>query len=128
MAILNEQLTSLEREKFYRNDTNEVVVRTSATGSFRITGLIVGGRISAVELNSSTWTALPTTPLTGRNAMAIQNDSGQSVYVNYIDTAPTTLGMLITDGSERQYDISSSILIYGICSSGTCLVTVEELA
>lgn len=122
------QLNDLEKAKFYENDDGDIVVRTSAYGSFRINGLISGGMISAVELNDSAWTQLPPTALSGRNAMSIQNDSGKDILLNYSISAPFTVGIKIPDGGERQYDIADSIPLYGVCSSGTCLIIVEELA
>lgn len=94
----------------------------------RPSGLDVGGRITEVEINASTWTALPANPLTGRQALAIQNLSGVEVKINYDDEAAGYVGMAIPDDGERQYDVGSGVVIYAKSSSGTVTINVEELA
>lgn len=94
------------------------------------TGLRVAGRVTIVALNSSTWTALPTTALSNRNAVAIQNeDTSIKVKVNYSNSVSGFTGMTIfPNGGERQYNISDNIILYAKCESGTVNVTVEELS
>ncbi len=105
-----------------------VVTSGSITGTFTPSGLTIGGRITVVSINSTTWTALPATPLANRNAVAIQNESGGLVKVNYDSAAVGFVGMTIFDDGERQYDITDDILIYAKSASGTVNVTVEEIA
>jgi len=130
MAAISRPISDLEREKFFLDGDNEVAVRTSATvtGTIRPSGLNVGGRISEVTLNSSTWTALPATPLVNRNALAIQNVSGIEIKINYDNATVGYVGVVIADGSERAYDITDDIVIYAKSASGTPTVNVEEIA
>lgn len=121
-------LTQKELEKFDVNELGETVVRTTATGSFTFSGLKNGGKVSEVTLNSTTWTALPASALTDRNALAIQNHSGIEIKLNYDDTEPGYVGIIMTDGSERQYDITDAIVIYAKATSGNPVVNVEELS
>lgn len=97
-------------------------------GEFRPSGLTIGGKITLVTINDSTWSALPTTALTNRNAICIQNRSGQEIKINYDNTVVGYVGVVLPDKGERYYDISDSIVIYAKSSSGTANVTVEEIA
>ncbi len=98
-------------------------------GTVSQSGLSVGGLHTVVALNAVTWTALPATPLSDRNAISIQNESSILVKVNFNGAAVGFVGMSIFQGGgERQYDIKDDILIYGKCQSGTIDVTVEEIA
>lgn len=99
------------------------------TAEFFPSGLKNAGKFTEVEINSSTWTALPATPLTDRNAMAIQNNSNTNVKVNYDNSVSGYEGMTISKrGGERQYDIKDSIVIYAKSESGTVTLDVEELS
>ena len=91
-------------------------------------GLRNGGRITEVYVNANTWTALPASPLANRNAITIQNNSGQPIKINYSATAPGFVGITIQDFSERNYNITDAIQIYAKAQSGTALIIVEELS
>lgn len=129
---LSPDIGDREYDKFGLNGSGLTAVRTvtegTLTGSIRPSGLNVGGRVTEVTLNAVTWTALPATPLTARNALGIQNISGLEIKVNYSSGISGYVGMVIADGSERTYDITDAILIYGKCQSGTAIVNVEEIA
>ena len=121
-------LQDREYQKFGVNETDEVYVRTSATGTLQIKGLSIGGRYTEVEINDTTWVALPVIPLPNRNTICIQNYSGQSIKINYGNDIIGFVGTFIADGSERVYDITGDIILYGKCQSGTAIIGVEELA
>jgi hypothetical protein len=111
--------------------TDCVIQGTVASGTITPQGLQVGGLYTEVTLNATTWTALPATPLEGRNQLNIQNTSGVDIKVNFDTFAALPVGyvgILIADGSERQYAIKDSILIYAKAASGTPTIGVEELA
>lgn len=91
-------------------------------------GLRNGGRITEVTINSTAWTALPPTPLTARNALAVQNYSGQTVKINYSSSIAGFVGIIVPDQSERQYDITETIVVYGKCESGSVSLIVEEIS
>ena len=121
-------IKDLEKAKFTLDDNQEVTVRTTAKGEFSPTGLNNGGQITEVTLNSSTWTTLPSTPLTNRNAISIQNWSGSEIKINYDNGVSGYVGIVIPDGGERFYDIKDTILIYAKAASGTPTINVEELS
>jgi hypothetical protein len=97
-------------------------------GSIKPSGLNIGGRISQVALNTSTWTALPASPLANRNALAIQNISGIEIKIQYDNATVGYSGLAIASNAERYYDITDSIVIYAKAASGTPSITVEEIA
>jgi len=98
------------------------------SGTFRTSGLTVGGKITEVAINDSSWTVLPGTALTDRNAVGIQNFSGQEIKLNYDNTTVGYVGVILKDNDQRQYDITDDILIYAKASSGSCTVIIEEIA
>lgn len=126
-------LQDREYQKFSDISPGITAVRVTGenfSGDFITSGLRVAGKITVVTLNSSTWTALPATPLTGRNALAIQNeDTSVKVKVNYDNSASGFVGMTIfPNGGERQYNIADDIILYAKCEAGSIDVTVEELS
>lgn len=128
---LPSQLTDREFQKFVDVSPGETAVRVSGenfSGSFTVSGLKISGKVTEVVINSTTWTALPATPLAARNALAIQNFSGQLIKLNYSNSVVGLVGTIVPDERERFYDISDSIVIYAKCTSGTCTIVVEELA
>ena len=124
----------LENEKFTLDSENKVAIRTKTTGTLTgeltPSGLTIGGRFTEVTLNATGWTALQAIsgPLPDRNAIAIQNESGVDVKVQFDSGLAGYKGITIRNNSERQYDITDSIIIYGRSSSGTVTVNVEEIA
>lgn len=126
-------LQDREMQKFDLNDADEVLVRTSAVGTFTPSGLNIGGRISQVTINDATWSPLPSVALANRNAISIQNVSGFNMKINYqiaFDDSYGYVGMDLPNNNERYYDIKDSIIIYGrlATGSGTGVVNVEEIA
>jgi hypothetical protein len=100
----------------------------AVTGTLGLTGLSVGGMVTEVSINDTTWTALPAAALLNRNALSIQNVSITNIKLNYSNTVPGFVGVLLTPGAERMYAITDSILMYAKTESGTHTITVEELA
>ncbi len=98
------------------------------TAEFTVSGLKIGGRITEVELNTSTWTALPSTALASRNALSIQNRSGIEIKINYDNSVSSYTGIVIPNNGERYYDISDSIIIYAKSLTGTPIINIEEIA
>ena len=108
-----------------------VIQGTVASGTISPIGLQTGGLYTEVTINSATWTALPPTPLAGRNQLNIQNESGVPIKINYDTFSPLPAGfegVVIADGSERQYAVQDSIVLYAKSSSGTVTIGIEELA
>jgi hypothetical protein len=125
---LPKSLQDREYDKFEDKGDGLVRVRTSVEGTIQTSGLTIGGRVSTVSINDTTWTALPAVALANRNAVAIQNYSGQTVKLNYNNTVSGFDGVILQDSNERYYDISDTILLYAKCSSGTVSIVVEEIA
>lgn len=98
----------------------------NVTASF--SGLRIAGRITEVELNDTTWTALPPTPLSKRNALSIQNISGVNIKINYNNTEVGYFGVQIASGLERFYDLTDEIQIYAKSQIGSPRIIVEELS
>lgn len=124
-------LQDREQQKFVDVAPGETAVRVSGdnfSGSFTTSGLRTGGRITEVVLNDSSWTALPATPLSGRNAIAIQNFSGQTIKLNYDNAVSGLTGVYLQNTLDRFYDISDTIIIYAKSSSGAATIIVEEIA
>jgi hypothetical protein len=95
-----------------------------------IEGLGNAGRITVIALTASAWTALPTTPLTARASVFVQNQSGNGnvVLLNYSNTAGSGEGIQVADGGYKGASINGSVTLYGRMASGTGTVAVEELA
>jgi hypothetical protein len=125
---LPKSLQDREYEKFEDKGDGLVRVRTSVEGTIQTSGLTIGGRVSTVTINDATWTALPAVALANRNAVAIQNYSGQTVKLNYSNSVAGFNGVILLDGNERYYDISQSIAIYAKCENATAELVVEEIA
>jgi hypothetical protein len=100
------------------------------TAEFNPSGLKNAGRHSEVTVNDSSWTALPSTALSDRNAIAIQNNSTTSnVKINYVNSIGTYTGMTIRkNGGERQYDIKDTITLYAKAETGNVTLDIEELS
>jgi hypothetical protein len=60
--------------------------------------------------------------------MGIQNYSGVDIKINYNNTEPGYVGVILKDGNERFYDISDTIPLYAKAASGTPTIIVEELS
>jgi hypothetical protein len=126
-------LQDREFQKFEDVGPGMTRVRTTAVGTFTPSGLNIGGKITQVTLNDSSWTPLPATALSNRNAISIQNLSGYEMKINYqeaFDGSYGYVGMVLPNGNERYYDIKDSILIYGRLATGSVsgVVNVEEIA
>ena len=103
-------------------------VSVSGTVAATPAGLTIGGKITQVTLNATTWTALPVTAYPNRNSLSIQNVSGTEIKINYDNTTVGYVGVTISSGSERHYLISDTVIIYGKAASGTPTIQTEELA
>ena len=129
---LPRSLDDREYGKFELDNEGKVRVRTSTTGTLTgeisPSGLKNAGRVTVVTLNDTTWTALPPTALTDRNAIGIQNSSAQEIKVNFDPSVIGFVGMTIASESERTYDITDAIVIYGKCQSATVEINVEEIS
>lgn len=124
----NQTFIRMETKLSYKDSIQAADGSGGISGTFAPSGLRVGGLVTEVTLNSTTWTALPATALTNRNAISLQNNSGVEVKLNYSNAVVGYVGMVLSNGSERFYDITDDIVIYGKSSSGTPTINVEEIA
>lgn len=100
----------------------------SVTGTFTPQGLNIAGKMTPVTLNAITWTALPATPLTNRNAIRIQNQSATEIKTQYDNTTVGYVGIIVSANGSDAYDIKENIVIYAKSANGTPTVMVEELS
>lgn len=109
-------------------DPNSPLGEQSVSGSFAPSGLHVAGKITIVNVDNLTWTPLPVVPLTARNAMSIQNRSGQEVKLQFDNTTVGYTGLVLPNNGERFYDITDNILIFCKSQTSACSIVVEELS
>jgi len=93
-------------------------------------GLTKEGRVSFVTINENSWTKLPSTPLEDRNNISIQNRTGKTFYLTYVDGLGISKGYELDDQADFQLDIKNSIEIYGRSKTGdgSLSVTLMEIA
>ena len=133
MAI-SPNIDDREYQKFTEDSNGETAVRTlteivgAIEASFAPSGLRIGGKITIMSINASTWTKIPAIPLPDRNAISIQNYSGSEIKINYTDSVGGYVGVAIPDKGERFYDITETIELYAKSESGVVSITVEEIA
>ena len=108
---------------------DDCVIGTQAsTGSFSPSGLRNGGKVTEVTVSSASWTPLPATALSGRNAMGVQNQSAIEIKLNYDSSTAGYVGVVVAAGAERYYDISDNIILYAKATSGSPTIIVEEIS
>lgn len=125
----------LELAKFGESLDGKTAVRIigDISGDFTTSGLKVAMRVTTMNV-TSTATPIPATALTGRNSIAIENFSNETIYVNQtaLVTADralgTTAGHEIPAGNGFNLDITDDIILHAICATGPALVKVTELA
>jgi len=101
------------------------------TGTFTPGGLQAEGKYTAVDIDDTSWTVIPTVAQTDRNQINIQNFTGFEVKINHTGAgAYVNNGMRIPDQSERFYQITDALVVYARAASGsgTVKLDVEELA
>jgi hypothetical protein len=92
------------------------------------TGLNNYGKISIVLINAITWTPLPAVAGVGRNAIQIQNRTGQETKINYSTGIAGYVGMILDNGGERAYDITDNVILYAKSATSPVNLTVEEVS
>jgi len=128
---LPRNINTLEVSKFREcADDGGVVVATTLCGGVetRPSGLNIAGKITETTINSTSWSPLPATTLTDRNAISIQNVSGVEIKINYDNTVTGYVGMVIANNSERYIDVGDNIIIYAKSASGTPTLNIEEIS
>lgn len=101
----------------------------AVTGTFTPSGLRIAGRVTEVLLSTTEWTALPPGgPLDNRNAINIQNYSGDEIRLNYDPTVVGFKGIILNDQSERNLDIKDTIQLYAKAKTGGSIIIVDEIS
>ena len=97
-------------------------------GTVTISGQKNSGKFTEVTINSTTWTALPSTALANRNSLTIQNQGSVAIKVSPSNVPAGYVGMVIHPSGDRSYNIGPSIVLYAKSSSGSVTVGVEEFS
>lgn len=125
---------SLEKYKFLIGSDGLVYVRVKAIGTMTFSGLSEAIKISTLSIGD-TVTALPTTALSNRNSISIQNKSStETLYVGPSNVeANSTVGgnggWEIPPQEALNFDIKDVVTIYAIAPTGkTILVKILEMA
>lgn len=110
--------------------TECIIQGNQITGTLKVSGLNIAGRVSQVTIDDSSWTPLPALALENRNAIGIQNSSGVEIKLNYDPATIGYIGVKMGIEAERYYDITDAIIIYAKAApgAGTVSVIIEELS
>lgn len=121
IAPLKKQLpvnpTTLERHL----RGTQVVVLNPEDGSAGGSGLVTAISVGAVAVK------LPTTPMRGRRAIAVFNNSSAALYVGFSPSVTTGTGWPVPAGTSLPMDINAEVELYGIAGS-TVDVRILELS
>lgn len=138
-------LVDRELQKFVENPAGETSVRVlvsnepdnpvNISGDFVVTGLKVALKTTTMDI-TDTSQAVPTTPLSSRNSLSIQNKSntdtiyiGQALTVEANSNVGTLAGWEIGPNETWNVDVTDAIILYAIAEAGkTVRVKVLELA
>lgn len=115
-------LTNGQKDDLQLDDRGRLI--TTATAS----GLSTAGKITEITINSTGWTTLPTTALTSRNGIGIQNPNGVEIKLNFDNAEPGYIGWRISPNGETFLDIKDSVIIYAKAAAGTPTLTLMEVA
>jgi len=100
-------------------------------GEFTQQGLDTG-KVTTLTV-TTTATLLPATAATNRNAIAIQNFTGATLFIGFNSSvtadriAGTTSGYELADGGEARFDVTDTATIFGILAAGSGVIKVVEL-
>jgi len=126
--VLRRTVQDREWDKFVEDDAGDTAIRIKGKTDVKLSGLNIGGRVTEVTLDSTSWTPLPATPLANRNSVSIQNQSSVEFKINYDNSVTGYVGVIVLAQSERYYEVTENVLLYGKCNAGTTTILIEELA
>jgi hypothetical protein len=126
---IDSNVKTLERYSYVECD-GQVARRVKQCGATEVvpSGLRNGGKVTMVTLSAGSWTALPPTALTDRNAMGVQNQSDVEIKINYDNTESGYVGIIVPAGGQRFWDVTDAITIYAKSAAATPVVAVEEIS
>ena len=79
-----------------------------------------------VDCVTSSWTALPTTALAGRNLVEVYNKGENKLYLSFDNTAIIKYRAAIGGGEMRIFPVQDNLTIYGQSQGGGTRVIVTE--
>lgn len=79
-----------------------------------------------VSVVSNSWTALPTTALSGRQYVEVYNKSPYKIYFSFDSTAPVKYRAAIAGGELRGFPIQDNLTLYARSQGGGARVIVTE--
>lgn len=136
LAKINSWIHRKEAEKFTVDGDGNTAVRV--IGKVELDTIDTAGQITKVILNDTTWTALersgttiPTGsgPLANRDTFTLQNRSKKDILLQFDNTnVDNTVAVILKGGSERFYDVKSTVTLYAKSATGAGEVILEELS
>lgn len=81
---------------------------------------------TVVEVTTPTWSALPTTALTGRNLVEVYNKGENKLYLSFDNTATLKQRAAIGGGEFKIFPIQDNVTLYGRSQGGGTRVIVTE--
>lgn len=137
MSVQDHGLEAIRKsaEEIVPGDKSEYRIRTTATGTFTLSGLQTGGRVTTMMVGD-TAVPLPAIPLADRNAISVRNlSSTDKLYIGYSTAVTADRVIGVTSGDEVDpdagfnVDVTDEVVIYGICEAGkSVMIKVHELA
>ena len=79
-----------------------------------------------VDVATGSWTALPTTALSGRNLVEVYNKGENKLYLSFDNTATLKNRAAIGGGEIRIFPIQDNLILYGQPQGGGTRVIVTE--
>jgi len=119
-----------------KDDNDDSIGQTVANplitqGTNTTEGLSSAVKTTVISVTTSA-TPIPAASLTQRNSMGIHNKSGVTLYLGSssvtADDAASTGGWELPAGQKFFFDITDSIIIFGIVAAGSASVKIMELA
>lgn len=78
---------------------------------------------------STSWTAIPTTAMTGRQWVEIYNRSNKKVFLSVNDSSANVRYVKAINGADFKIEpIGDSLTLYGRTAAGTARIVVTEYA
>lgn len=129
MALDDENINTLEKQKFKLDTNSDVAVNTViGGGELRLVGMNTAILITNTTVTNSA-AAIPTTALTNRNSMIIYNKGTSPIYLgpSNVTTSGALEGWIVDAGSYFSIDITDDVSLYAIADS-TIDVKIMEMA
>lgn len=127
----DENLNTLEKAKFDIDDGNDVIVRTSAKGTFTVAGMV--DFLVTTQDITDVASELPAIAMAGRKSISIINISGDPVFigptsaVSATNDLGTNAGWPISSNGYLNFDLAGIVKIFAIAEAGkTVRLKIKE--